>query len=58
MTAAWIIGVVLVVAVLAFVLTKFGWAIRTQPQGRWRGPARKRQSPRSAKRRDSNRPDR
>ncbi|MDQ6731811.1 MAG: hypothetical protein M3022_16370 [Actinomycetota bacterium] len=45
MTAAWIIGVVLVVAILAFVLTKFAWAIRTQPQGRWRGPVRKRRSP-------------
>ncbi len=43
MTAAWIIGVVLAVAVLAFVLTKFGWAIWTQPQGRWRGPTRRRQ---------------
>ncbi len=43
MTAAWIIGVVLVVVVLVFVLTKFGWAIRTQPQGRWRGPTRRRQ---------------
>ncbi len=58
MTAAWIIGVVLVVAVLAFVLTKFGWAIRTQPQGRWRGPVRKRQSPRGGKRGDSSRRDR
>ncbi len=46
MTAAWTIGVVLVVAVLAFVLTKFSWAIRTQPQGRWRGPVRRRQRPR------------
>lgn len=43
MTAAWIIGIVLVVAVLAFVVTKFGWAIRTQPQGRWRASSRKRQ---------------
>jgi len=58
MTAAWIIGVVLVVAVLAFVLTKFGWAIRTQPQGRWRGPVRKHQSPRRSTRRDTDREDR
>ncbi len=43
MTAAWIIGLVLVVGVLVFVLAKFGWAIRTQPQGRWRGPTRRRQ---------------
>jgi hypothetical protein len=52
MTAAWIIGVVLVVAVLGFVLTKFGWAIRTQPQGRWRGPVRRRQSPPRSTRQD------
>lgn len=42
MTWAWIIGAVLAVAVLAFILTKFVWAIRTQPQGRWQAPSRKR----------------
>ncbi len=45
MTAAWIIGVVLVVALLAFMLGKFGWAIRTQPQGRWRARPRRRRRP-------------
>ncbi|MGH2868185.1 MAG: hypothetical protein ACRDNK_11550 [Solirubrobacteraceae bacterium] len=43
MTVGVIIAIVLALALLAFVVTKFGWAIKTQPQGTgWRGRVRRR----------------
>lgn len=41
MTLGVTIAIVLTVALLGFVVTKFGWAIKTQPPGtRWRGRVR------------------